>query len=59
LDYPKSVSIIKSDKMKKIYLEKMEETFGVYTLSVEEMITVKGGDMGEPTLVPTPPPPRV
>ena len=45
--------------MKKNYLEKMEETFGVYTLSVEEMITVKGGDMGEPTLVPTPPPPRV
>ena len=35
--------------------ELIEEIFNEYTLTTEEMISVKGGDAGDPILRPTPP----
>jgi hypothetical protein len=44
--------------MKKLDLNQLAETFVEYELSVEEMITIKGGE-GDPIFVPTPPSPRI
>lgn len=45
--------------MKNLNLTNTDEIFGTYTLTVEEMINVKGGDMGEPIILPTVPPVKI
>lgn len=45
--------------MKTLNLKNIDEILVEYSLSVEEMICVKGGDQGEPILIPTPPPVKI
>jgi|GEM_PF-1059526 len=45
--------------MKNLNLNNIEESLKNYALTVEEMICVKGGDMGEPIILPTVPPVKI
>ncbi|HPA86746.1 MAG TPA: hypothetical protein PK816_16300 [Candidatus Cloacimonadota bacterium] len=45
--------------MKKINAKNCEEIFNEYLLTVDEMISVKGGDAGEPILKPSVPPIKI
>jgi hypothetical protein len=45
--------------MKNLNLKNFDVIFDEYTLSVEEMICVKGGDAGEPILKPSTPPVKI
>lgn len=46
-------------EMKTLNLKNIDETFVEYALTVEEMICVKGGDAGEPIILPTTPPVKI
>ncbi len=45
--------------MKNLTLAKNEEILSAYALSAEEMICIKGGDKGEPILLPVLPDPKL
>lgn len=45
--------------MKTLNFEPIEEIFGNYALTAEEMICIKGGDAGEPIVKPAQPPVRI
>jgi len=45
--------------MKKTNGKKSEEIFNEYLLTIDEMISVKGGDAGEPILKPSVPPIKI
>jgi len=45
--------------MKNLNLNNIEESLNSYALTVEEMISVKGGDMGEPIILPSVPPIKI
>jgi len=51
--------MIKSKKMKNLTLRNLDEIFNEYSLTVEEMICVKGGNAGEPILKPSTPPIKI
>ena len=41
--------------MNYLNIEKIDEIFDEYALSIEELICIRGGDAGDPLLRPTPP----
>jgi hypothetical protein len=45
--------------MKNINASSIEESFSEYLLTIDEMISVKGGDAGEPILKPSVPPIKI
>jgi hypothetical protein len=45
--------------MKNFTLEQISTVYSEYVMTSEEMIRVKGGDGGEPIVVPNPPKPRI
>lgn len=54
-----SINNLKIKKMRTLNLRNIDEVFGEYALSVEEMICVKGGDAGEPIILPSTPPVKI
>jgi hypothetical protein len=45
--------------MKTLNLKNIDQIFDEYALTVEEMICVKGGEMGEPIIKPSTPPVKI
>lgn len=46
-------------KMKNLTLEQISAVYIEYVMTSDEMIRVKGGDGGEPIVVPNPPRPKI
>lgn len=46
-------------KMENFTIEQIRKVYSEYVLTSDEMIRVKGGDGGEPIVVPTPPRPKI
>jgi hypothetical protein len=51
--------IKKQKEMKNLDSKKMEEILKDFALTAEEMICVKGGDMGDPIVIPSVPPVKI
>ena len=45
--------------MENLNLEQIKSIFNEYVLTFDEMMRVKGGDGGEPIVVPNPPPIKI
>ncbi len=45
--------------MKNLTLEQISTVYSEYVMTSDEMIRVKGGDGGEPIVVPNPPKPKI
>jgi hypothetical protein len=57
MNYFDLVSILKIKTMKTLNFKKTENIFTKFALTSEEMINVRGGNEGEPILLPPSPPP--
>jgi hypothetical protein len=45
--------------MKSMNFEKTKDIFAEFALSTDEMMKVRGGDQGQPIVIPTPPPVKI